>query len=572
MKFFFKTLIHFLLLLMLNPLIGSDNYGSRFNFAHKKPAVDQKKFVFVVRSYNNAEYCEKNLTSIFSQNYENFRVIYIEDASTDATYEKVKAIIERFEASDRVTLIHNQINRGSAYNLFTAVHSCQNDEIICIIDGDDWLPHENVLQSLNGYYADPDVWLTYGQTIDYPTGQERRFSKPIPLKVLKEGSIRNKPWMTSHLRTFYAGLYKKVKLQDFLFNGAFVPMAEDVACMLPMIELAREHAYYIDEILYVYNATNPISEHRVSVKLKESIDQYLRGLRGYGPLKEHPGHSPELTQDDTSDLIVFSYDRPLQLYAFLESVEKYAENLGKVFVIYRASTPDFEESYEVVKEAFPNNQYLKQENEIARRVFKPMVLNTAFDSAVSSCKYITFAVDDLVLKDTIDFRKSAFLLEKYQAYAFFFRLGTNIDYCYMLDQVTGLPTPLLKLDDDVYAWNFTKGKGDWAYPNNVDLTLYRKSDLFPLFQSMSFTFPNDFESNWHTKANLNQLGLCYETSKMVNLPLNIVSKYNTKCSNSYTVEKLHELFKSGKKMNIETIHRLKNKAPHVDFDPGFLAR
>ena len=47
-------------------------------------------FVFIIPSYNNEKYYKKNLDSVINQTYKNWRIIYIDDASTDNTFELVK--------------------------------------------------------------------------------------------------------------------------------------------------------------------------------------------------------------------------------------------------------------------------------------------------------------------------------------------------------------------------------------------------------------------------------------------------------------------------------------------------
>jgi hypothetical protein len=74
-----------------------------------------------------------------------------------------------------------------------------------------------------------------------------------------------------------------------------------------------------------------------------------------------------------ADLVVFSYDRPMQLYAFLESTYMYLDNLGEIRVIYRASDERYEASYCIVKEDFPNVFYMKQGNS-PQDDFKPLTL------------------------------------------------------------------------------------------------------------------------------------------------------------------------------------------------------
>ncbi len=46
-------------------------------------AADPKQFTIVIPSYNNIEYYERNLESILNQDYADYRVYYIDDASTD---------------------------------------------------------------------------------------------------------------------------------------------------------------------------------------------------------------------------------------------------------------------------------------------------------------------------------------------------------------------------------------------------------------------------------------------------------------------------------------------------------
>ena len=253
------------------------------------PILDNKSFVILTMSYNNEAYCEKNLLSILEQNYDNYRVIYIDDASTDQTAEKVQAFLSQHDPDHHVKYIRNEANCGPTENLYRAVHSCENYEIVLIVDGDDFLAHPDVLNRLNTYYANPDVWMTYGDFVEYPSyaqGKERQIgeSRPINLKVLEERGVRKCAFMTSHLRTFYAGLFKRIKLQDFLYEGKFSPMACDVASMLPMIELAGKHAYFVPDLLYLYNVGNPLAERQVGRELQYAIENHIRDLSPYAPL------------------------------------------------------------------------------------------------------------------------------------------------------------------------------------------------------------------------------------------------------------------------------------------------
>jgi len=264
-----------------------NTYNHAVKVAHPS---EMKPFVIVICSYNNAEYVEQNIKSALSQDYSNFRVIFIDDASTDDNYKIAKQVIDKYDLHKRVTLIHNSTNRGAMANVYKAVYLCRNDEIIVKLDGDDTLFGTKVLSILNQYYNHPDTWMTYGQSIESDTGK-LGISKPLSHHILKERSIRRKAWSTSHLRTFYAGLFKQIKLKDLTYEDKFLPMSEDVAQMCPMIEMSGVHAFYINEPLYIYNKDNPISDDKISAKKQEFFAQYVRNLKRYDFLKKSPWES-----------------------------------------------------------------------------------------------------------------------------------------------------------------------------------------------------------------------------------------------------------------------------------------
>ena len=96
---------------------------------------------------------------------------------------------------------------------------------------------------------------------------------------------RKLSWRTSHLRTFYAGLFQLIRLEDLLYNGQLLPKCVDVATMFAMIEMAGSHIKFIPEVLYIYNDNNPISYHHDPAHQRE-IEAYLKQQPPYQPLKE----------------------------------------------------------------------------------------------------------------------------------------------------------------------------------------------------------------------------------------------------------------------------------------------
>lgn len=216
----------------------------------------ERPIVIVIPSYNNIKFYKKNLDSVRMQNYSNYHIVYIDDCSTDGTADAVLAYIHEWHLEQKISLIRNSVRRGAMYNHYSAAHICPDHFIIATLDGDDWFPEENlsVLQYLNSAYAQ-DIWMTYGQFQEYPSGK-KGFCQEIPLGIKRMRAYRDYTWVTSHMRTYYAGLFKQIPIGYFIRNGTFLQSACDLAIMFALLERSDGRVAFIDTTLYMYNTTN----------------------------------------------------------------------------------------------------------------------------------------------------------------------------------------------------------------------------------------------------------------------------------------------------------------------------
>lgn len=255
-----------------------------------EPISEYKKFIILVMSYNNEYFCEENIRSLAMQDYEHYEILYIDDASLDSTQKRVEKAIDTYGLSEKFFYCRNEKNLGAMTNLIQAVHALDNGEIVVIVDGDDQFLHPKVLSNLNHYYQNRDVWMTYGSyvTSSFDVGP---FSKNVGYRVLKRGQVRDVDWSFSHLRTFYAGLFKQISIEDFKQNGQFFEVGCDLASMYPMLEMAREHAYFVSSVSYIYNIDNSLSDHIIRGERQQKVAKYLKKQKRYSPLQAHPSSS-----------------------------------------------------------------------------------------------------------------------------------------------------------------------------------------------------------------------------------------------------------------------------------------
>lgn len=244
------------------------------------------KFAIIVASYNNSDFCHEHLESVLNQDYENYHVYYVDDGSTDSTLECVRSYVCKHQKQDRITIITNCTRNGShVENQYNVICHCLTDDtVVVIVDGDDTLNGPNVLQYLDQIYSNSDVWMTYGQFREKHSGT-LGYCAPYSEEVIANNAFRevmgNEP---THLRTFYAWLFKKVRTEDLKYEGRFYTITGGLAMTFPMIEMAGRHHCYIDDVLYIYNDENPISDWRTQQELQDEVDLYIRALPRYEPL------------------------------------------------------------------------------------------------------------------------------------------------------------------------------------------------------------------------------------------------------------------------------------------------
>jgi hypothetical protein len=430
--------------------------------------------------------------SLANQTYSNFRVAVSAD---EAASPDVQEFINKFPTR----FVKLPDGYQSQELIYRWIHSVPAGDIIVLFPSEGSLD-AGALQHLQTFYEGSAAWLAF------------------------QGDVKR--WAHDGVLTGYANLFQKIKLQDFLEQGTF---SESKNPENRLFELAGRHVRrlrgnFVEGKNYGYSW------------IARSRKPYLR----FNPSENAP--APK------TDLVIFSYDRPLQLYALLESIDQFVVNLDRISIIYRVSSPEYDKGYERVKEKFKNTQFFKQ-GENPHQDFKPLVLKATFDSPNP---YVMYAVDNRVVRDKIDLFEGIDQMEKTGAFGVYYRLGNQINQA--------IP-PSIKLKENIYAWQFSAGEGDWGYPNTIDMTLYRKSDIKDLFTNLQYTHPNSLESKWALKRKTSGVGIYYESSKVLNYP-----------ATSHSASELLEKFLGGLKLDIKPLQGYRNDSAHIDVPVSFVSQ
>lgn len=241
------------------------------------------KFKIIIPFYNVEKWIKKNVESIVSQTYKNYECFYIDDISSDNSANIIQSYVD-----DKINLIKNTQKKYALHNIYDAINTCKPDDedVIVIVDGDDWLASPEVFSKLNQVYTTENILLTYGTYVEYPSGNIPWNVVPYSQEVIENNLYRQDTWRASHLRTFKYKLWKNIKLEDLKdTNENFYKMTWDLAMMFPMLEMSGGKFKCIENILYCYNTNNPINDHKVDHNLQLSLDKKIRNKQKYSKIE-----------------------------------------------------------------------------------------------------------------------------------------------------------------------------------------------------------------------------------------------------------------------------------------------
>lgn len=233
--------------------------------------------------YNAQNYIAECILSVASQDYDNYRMFLIDDASTDDSF----AIAEQTIASlpehvqQKFILKKNSENQGAVHNHVACFSDLDDNDIVMMLDGDDKLmPDNTIFQYYNTVY-DGTTEFTYGsmwsQVDNIPLIAQEY---PVSVKMSKSYRQHIFNWGIpyTHLRTFKKYLVNNIPIDNFKdAEGNWFRAGGDNATFYNIIEQADPRKVKaLQKIVYSYNDTNPLNDYKVNLTEQNATSSYIR--------------------------------------------------------------------------------------------------------------------------------------------------------------------------------------------------------------------------------------------------------------------------------------------------------
>lgn len=272
-------------------------------------------------------------------------------------------------------------------------------------------------------------------------------------------------------------------------------------------------------------------------------------------------------------IIVFSFNRAIQLDALLTSFQKHWKTAGTVVdVIYNTSSAGFQEGYDLLIQRWQNNGSVRfhKENpsdkgysflEIInprnfihlwhfpklrhpRTDFRRLMIDLMARSEAREVMFMTddsLFISDVAIPDDV----LSWIREFPRQRQFSLRLGGGMNQ----------EPPCVEQAGSYLSWNFSDApqeRSNWGYHFSVDAHIYSKQVILDLYRKYIFTNPNSLEGYIcaciRSRGWLNQ-GRCFLSPKLLSYPINMVQDFNVNESMNCSPETMNRYFLDGYVLN-----------------------
>lgn len=206
--------------------------------------IEEPLVSVLLLSMNHAKLIERCINSIENQTYKNIEIIYLDNASSDGTYDIAEGLLKNSRLNFKV--FKNLKSKPISTNL-NILLSESKGEYISPISADDWLTIDSISEKISYYLNNPQFGLLYHNSIDYfeDTGLFKVNFKKIKAKegwvlsdILKDYFISTTGYIIKKSTFQTVGNYdEKSLLEDWEF-------CIRVAEKFPIGYINKELAYY----------------------------------------------------------------------------------------------------------------------------------------------------------------------------------------------------------------------------------------------------------------------------------------------------------------------------------------
>ena len=173
-------------------------------FIKEKPFVD-----VILPNYNKVEFLEEAINSVISQNYENWKLLIIDDFSNDAS----SKIILKYKNEKNIKIIFLKKNKGVAFCRNLGVR-LSNSKYIAFIDSDDYWTQDKLTEQIT-FMEKFNYIFTY---TNYTPFTFKKNLKKFKKKILPPNSFNFKEFIHNTSIGMSSVIIKRSVIRNIIFK------------------------------------------------------------------------------------------------------------------------------------------------------------------------------------------------------------------------------------------------------------------------------------------------------------------------------------------------------------------
>ena len=119
------------------------------------------KVSVIIPNYNHARFLEQRIRSVLDQTYQDFEIIYLDDASTDDSNQ----VASKFVPSQRIQTVYNKMNSGTPFKQWDRGLNLAQGEYIWIAESDGYASQYFLEKLVDILDQHQNVGFVYAQSL-----------------------------------------------------------------------------------------------------------------------------------------------------------------------------------------------------------------------------------------------------------------------------------------------------------------------------------------------------------------------------------------------------------------------
>jgi len=187
-------------------LINRQQCSSKVAETYAQSGAHQAKLKVFIAFRDSGHRLDNCIERLLAQTCELFEMVFIDPGATDSSTQKIPV------EDSRVTLAQ----RGKSESMWSLVaRQCDENDVVVLLNGSDWLASADVLAQLQQCFADPGCLVTYGQ-FQYADGSA---GVACSIADLQRDRLLLDDWRSTYPLAFRGSLLRQIVREDPAFTN-----------------------------------------------------------------------------------------------------------------------------------------------------------------------------------------------------------------------------------------------------------------------------------------------------------------------------------------------------------------